>query len=36
MANQTKTKPIGLINDLRMYVHGISYIVTLQSYKTLL
>jgi hypothetical protein len=22
MANQTTTKPIGLIKDLRMYVHG--------------
>jgi hypothetical protein len=26
MADQTTTKPIGLIKDLRMYVHGIPYI----------
>jgi hypothetical protein len=26
MANQTTTKPIGLIKDLRMYVHNIPYI----------
>jgi hypothetical protein len=26
MANQTTTKLVGLIKDLNMYVHGISYI----------
>jgi hypothetical protein len=28
MENQTTTKPIGLIEDLNMYVHGIPYIAT--------
>lgn len=28
MVDQTTTKPMGLIKDLRMYVHGIPYIVT--------
>ncbi len=28
MANQTTIKPIGLIKDLKMYVHGIPYIAT--------
>jgi hypothetical protein len=28
MANQTITKPHGLIKDLKIFVHGISYIVT--------
>jgi hypothetical protein len=28
MENQTTTKPIWLIKDLRMYVHEISYIAT--------
>jgi hypothetical protein len=28
MANQTITKPLGLIKDHRILVHGISYIVT--------
>jgi hypothetical protein len=28
MANQTTTKPVGLIKDLRMYVHGIPYVST--------
>jgi hypothetical protein len=28
MANQTTTKPMGLIKDLKMYVHSISYIAT--------
>jgi hypothetical protein len=28
MVNQNITKPIGLTKDLKMYVHGISYIVT--------
>jgi hypothetical protein len=36
MANQTTTKLIGSIKDLRMYIHGISYIVTFTVYKTLL
>jgi hypothetical protein len=26
MANQTTTKPMGLIQDLKIYVHDISYI----------
>jgi hypothetical protein len=26
MANQTTTKPMGLIKDLKIYVHGIPYI----------
>jgi hypothetical protein len=29
MANQTTTKPMGLIRDLKIYVHGIPYIITL-------
>jgi hypothetical protein len=28
MANQTTTKPMGLIRDLKIYVHDISYITT--------
>jgi hypothetical protein len=28
MVDQTTAKPIGLIKDLRMYVHGIPYITT--------
>jgi hypothetical protein len=28
MANQTTTKPMGLIRDLKIYVHGIPYITT--------
>jgi hypothetical protein len=28
MANRTTTKPVGLIEDLKKYVHGIPYIVT--------
>jgi hypothetical protein len=28
MVDQTITKPIGLIRDLKMYVHGIPYIST--------
>jgi hypothetical protein len=28
MVNQNTTKPIGLIKDLKMYVHGIPYIAT--------
>jgi hypothetical protein len=29
MANQTTTKLVGLIRDLKMHVHGIPYITTL-------
>jgi hypothetical protein len=28
MANQTLTKPIRLIQDLKIHIHGISYVVT--------
>jgi hypothetical protein len=28
MANQTTTKPVGLIKDLKICVHGIPYITT--------
>jgi len=28
MADQTTTKPMGLIKDLKIYVHGIPYITT--------
>jgi hypothetical protein len=28
MADQTTTKPVGLIRDLKKYVHGIPYIIT--------
>ncbi len=28
MADQTTTKPLGLIKDLKIYVHGIPYIIT--------
>ncbi len=28
MADQTITKPVGLIRDLKIYVHGIPYITT--------
>ncbi len=28
MANQTTTKPMGLIKELKIYVHGIPYITT--------
>jgi hypothetical protein len=28
MTNQTTTKPVGLIRDLKIYVHGIPYITT--------
>jgi hypothetical protein len=27
MANQTTTKPVGLIRDLNIYVHGVPYII---------
>lgn len=36
MANQTETKPVGSIKDLRMYVHGIPYTITFTIYWTLL
>jgi hypothetical protein len=29
MTNQTTTKLVGLIRDLKIYVHGIPYIITL-------
>ncbi len=29
MGDQTTTKPVGLIRDLKTYVHGIPYITTL-------
>lgn len=29
MANQTIAKPVNLINDLKIFVHGISYTVTI-------
>jgi hypothetical protein len=28
MANQTITKPLGLIKDLKILVHGIPYVIT--------
>jgi len=28
MENQTITKPLGLIKDLKIFVHGIPYIIT--------
>jgi hypothetical protein len=28
MTNQTTTKPVGLIRDLKIYVHGIPYVTT--------
>jgi hypothetical protein len=28
MAYQTMTKPVGLIEDFKIYVHGIPYIIT--------
>jgi hypothetical protein len=28
MVNQTIVKPLGLIKDLRIFVHGIPYVVT--------
>jgi hypothetical protein len=33
MENQATTEPVGLIKDLRMYVHGIPYIVTFTILK---
>jgi hypothetical protein len=29
MANQTITKPLGLMKDLKIYVHGIPYAITI-------
>jgi hypothetical protein len=28
MVDQTTTKPVGLIKDLKIYVHGMPYIIT--------
>jgi hypothetical protein len=28
MADQTTTKPVGLIKDMKIYVHGLPYITT--------
>jgi hypothetical protein len=33
MANQTTTKPVGLIKDLKIYVHGILYIITFTVFQ---
>jgi hypothetical protein len=33
MTNQTTTKPMGLIRDLKIYVHGILYITTFTYFK---
>jgi len=33
MANQTTTKPMGLIRNLKIYVHGIPYITTFTYFK---
>jgi hypothetical protein len=33
MANQTTTKPVGLIKDLKIYVHGIHYITTFTIFQ---
>jgi hypothetical protein len=33
MANQTTTKLVGLIRDLKIYVHGIPYIIRLLYFK---
>ncbi len=33
MENQTTTKPMGLIRDLKIYVHGIPYITTFTYFK---
>ncbi len=34
MADQTTTKPVGLIKDLKIYVHGIPYITTFTLLQT--
>jgi len=33
MADQTTTKPVGLIKDLKIYVHGIPYITTFTIFQ---
>jgi hypothetical protein len=33
MADQTTTKPMGLIKDLKIYVHDISYITTFTIFQ---
>jgi hypothetical protein len=33
MANQTLTKPIGLIQYLKIYIHGIPYVITFTMMK---
>jgi len=33
MANQTTTKLVGLIKDLKIYVHGIAYIITFTIFQ---
>jgi hypothetical protein len=33
MADQTITKPIGLIKDLKIHIHGIPYIATFMIMK---
>jgi hypothetical protein len=33
MANQTTIKPVGLIKDMEIYVHGIPYIISLCIFK---
>ncbi len=33
MANQTTTKPVGLIRDMKIYVHGIIYITCSMDFK---
>jgi hypothetical protein len=33
MANQTTTKPLGLIKDLKIYVHGIHYITAFTIFQ---
>ncbi len=33
MANQTTTKPMGLIINLKIYVHGIPYIITFITFQ---
>jgi hypothetical protein len=33
MADQTITKPVGFINDLKIHIHGIPYIVTFTIMK---
>jgi hypothetical protein len=33
MVDQTTTKPVGLIRDLKIYVHGIPYITTFTIFQ---